>query len=82
MARLEGADIADLAGWQVATGGDAASLFGEPLFLDADGADGILGGLDGGADDSFELAAGSPAIDAGDADRMPATDALGRPTAR
>ena len=40
----------------------ATDLDADPLFVDPDGADGILGGA-GWADDDFRLQPGSPAID-------------------
>ncbi len=58
--------------WQAATGGGAYSLEGMPRFVDPNGADNVFGfdasgeGLDGGSDDNFQLAAGSPAIDRAD----------------
>jgi hypothetical protein len=42
---------------------------GNPLFIDVDGPDNLLGfsgGVDHSADDDFHVAAGSPTIDAGD----------------
>jgi parallel beta-helix repeat protein len=41
------------------------SIDRDPLFVDPDGADNVLGG-GGGADDNFHLAPNSPALDAGD----------------
>jgi parallel beta-helix repeat protein len=41
------------------------SIDRDPLFVDPDGADNVLGGA-GGADDNFHLATNSPALDAGD----------------
>ncbi len=67
----------------VAAGLDALSVYGDPLFTDISGPDGILGyttahgGYDGGLDDNFYLSPGSPAIGAGDAMVAPATDILG-----
>ncbi|MCA9982008.1 MAG: PKD domain-containing protein, partial [Anaerolineales bacterium] len=43
------------------------NLSGDPLFVDADGADGVFGTLD----DDLHLQAGSPAIDAGDNTAVP-----------
>ena len=75
----------DLADWQTASGQDANSLFGDPLFVDMNGADNVLGyttaggGYDGGPDDNFYLSSGSPAIDRGDSWAAPATDIDGFP---
>jgi parallel beta-helix repeat protein len=41
------------------------SIDRDPLFVDPDGADNVLGGA-GGADDNFHLTPNSPALDAGD----------------
>ncbi len=54
--------IYHFADWRTATGNDASSGLGAPLFIDAFGPDGVLGTND----DNFGLQAGSPAIDAGD----------------
>ena len=54
----QGADRASLLSWQTATFGDKNSLFGDPLFVDADGADGILGfqsAAADGRDDDFHV---------------------------
>ncbi len=63
-----------LADWRTATSQDAHSFFGDPKFIDADGADNVLGytiisgnPVDGGFDDNFHLGKNSPAIDRGDA---------------
>ncbi|MCB1232453.1 MAG: tandem-95 repeat protein [Verrucomicrobiae bacterium] len=69
----------DLSAWQTATGTDANSVVGDPIFVDPDGADNILGydfnsDTDGGADDNFQLTAGSPAIDAGESVDAPTVD--------
>ncbi|MEZ5299656.1 MAG: hypothetical protein R3F11_03150 [Verrucomicrobiales bacterium] len=83
----QGADLIDvqrvfdtLEEWASETGNDLHSLVADPLFVDPDGADNILGGA-GAADDDFRLqstagsfhagawsadAADSPAIDAGE----------------
>ena len=78
-----GAARATLADWQAASGQDAHSISADPKFVDLDGADNVLGytnnggGYDGGADDNFELSAGSPAIDRGDNAVAPARDLIG-----
>ena len=56
-----------LAALQNYSGMERHSLDRDPLFVDPDGADNLLGGTCG-ADDNFHLAAGSPALDAGDPD--------------
>src|SRR5204863_8339112 len=58
------------------------NLTADPLFVDPDGADNVLGfrssdSVDGGADDNFYVAKTSLAIDAGDSWNAPRTDALG-----
>ena len=69
-----------LADWQTATGRDAHSLAGDPLFVDLDGADNVLGyrggadPYDGGPDDNFYRVKHSPAIDRGNAWLAPTTD--------
>lgn len=74
-----------LASWQAATGSDQHSVSADPLFVDRNGADNILGystlggGYEGGRDDNFLLSAGSPAIDRGSAWDAPPTDLFGRP---
>ncbi len=77
-----GATQATLAAWQAASGKDANSQTGNPLLLDVDGADNILGeqgvSTGNGFDDNFELDAYSPAIDAGNAYLSPAKDIEGR----
>ncbi|RZL38827.1 MAG: hypothetical protein EOP35_04955, partial [Rubrivivax sp.] len=77
-----GATQATLAAWQAASGKDGNSQTGNPLFLDIDGADNILGeqgvSTGNGFDDNFELDAFSPAIDAGNAFLAPAKDIEGR----
>ena len=70
---------ADLAAWQGAQLRDLNSVSGDPLFVDPDGADNILGydaagGNYGGSDDNFTLSGGSIAIDAGESVEAPATD--------
>ena len=74
-----------LADWQAATTQDAHSLAADPLFVDIDGSDNVLGfastgptgGTDGGRDDNFHLRGGSPAIDRADAVAAPVTDREG-----
>ncbi len=76
----ETVDQTTLGDWQTASSQDANSISADPLFVDPDGADNILGGTNG-FDDSFHLqsirgsykagsftadAAHSPCIDAGD----------------
>jgi hypothetical protein len=62
-----GANRTLLNDWQTASGTDAASLTGDPLFLDIDGADNVFGeqgvSTGNGADDNFGLRKSSPAID-------------------
>lgn len=70
------------AAWQTATGKDVHSQFGDPKFVDINGADNVLGystdlTYDGGRDDNFQLSAGSPAIDAGDSWSAAPNDILG-----
>ncbi len=66
--------------WIDATLQDQTSLATDPLFVDPDGADNILGyttagsGYNGGADDNFLLAASSPAIDRADSFAAPILD--------
>jgi hypothetical protein len=62
-------EFTSLADWRYELGQDAHSLTANPQFIDADGADNLLGfqgGVDHGADDNLRVAAGSPTIDAGD----------------
>jgi hypothetical protein len=79
----DGSSQDTLAAWQTGTTKDAQSLLGDPLFVDPDGADNVLGyraaegGYDGGPDDNFQLSRGSPGIDRAQAWKAPATDALG-----
>ncbi|TAK80239.1 MAG: tandem-95 repeat protein, partial [Aquabacterium sp.] len=78
-----GVQQATLAAWKTASGKDAHSKAGDPLFLDIDGADNVLGekGLvaGNGFDDNFGLRANSAAIDAGDMYHAPASDIDGLP---
>jgi len=75
---------ASLAAWRTASGEDAHSSFGNPLFVDIDGADDVLGytttgtGYDGGRDDNFYVRRLSPAIDAANSPAGPATDRYGQ----
>jgi hypothetical protein len=78
---------ATLAAWQAASGEDANSKSADPLFLDTNGGDNILGWeqpdpqsqfADFGGDDNFHLRGGSPAIDSADGETGPSTDADGR----
>lgn len=74
-----------LADWRAASGEGAHSVFGDPRFVDVNGPDNILGyisagnGYDGGGDDNFRLALGSPAIDRADPWSATVTDIGGRP---
>ncbi|MFT3789350.1 MAG: right-handed parallel beta-helix repeat-containing protein [Tepidisphaeraceae bacterium] len=68
---------ATLAAWRTASGKDANSVAGDPLFVDIDGTDNLLGyvaGVDRGQDDNFHLRATSPAIDHGTGQYQLATD--------
>jgi hypothetical protein len=63
--------FADLRDWQVEIGLDAQSITGDPMFVNPDGPDGVLGydsatGVDDGLDDDFHVQNGSPAVAAGD----------------
>ncbi|MCA9228253.1 MAG: right-handed parallel beta-helix repeat-containing protein, partial [Planctomycetales bacterium] len=55
--RWQNSDRASLAAWRNASGNDLSSVAGDPLFVDADGADGILGALGAGdgSDDDFHI---------------------------
>ena len=58
--------------WDASLGTDGGgNLDADPLFVDADGADNVTGT----ADDNLRLQAGSPAIEAGSNDRLPADTA-------
>jgi parallel beta-helix repeat protein len=79
-----GANRDTLADWQAATGQDADSVAADPLFVDRNGSDNVLGyrtrdGFDGGRDDNFHLLGGSPAIDRGDGTFGPTLDRDGYP---
>jgi parallel beta-helix repeat protein len=78
---------ATLADWKALTGRDANSYSADPLFIDVDGADNLLGWAqpdqnsafaDFGGDDNFGLRATSALIDAGDGDVGLPRDADGR----
>jgi parallel beta-helix repeat protein len=66
-----GVTRAALTDWQTANSQDLNSLSGNPLFLDIDGPDNVLGDPNvpqgNGDDDNFGLRANSPAIDAANA---------------
>jgi len=71
-----------LADWQSASGQDAHSISADPLWVDVNGTDNVLGynpttKYDGGQDDNFFLSAHSPAIDRGNSWTAWHTDALG-----
>ena len=83
---LAAATSATLAAWRTASGKDASSLSVDPLFIDLNGADNLLGWTqpdpqaqfaDFGRDDNFHLKRGSAAIDAADSEVAPALDADG-----
>uniref|UniRef100_UPI00356B3B79 right-handed parallel beta-helix repeat-containing protein n=1 Tax=Stieleria sp. TaxID=2795976 RepID=UPI00356B3B79 len=83
---LWGATVLDsLAEWQTTTSLDANSVAGDPLFLDIDGADNVLGytgadgGYDGGPDDNFYRVGHSIAIDRGDSWNASNVDITGAP---
>ena len=65
--------------WDSGLGADGGgNVDADPLFVDADGADDVTGS----ADDDLRLGSGSPAIDAGDNEAVPAdvtTDLAGHP---
>ncbi|MBC9882178.1 LEPR-XLL domain-containing protein, partial [Bradyrhizobium sp. INPA01-394B] len=76
-------NYSSLAAWQAGVPAlNSGSLEGDPKFIDIDGADNVLGGLDtalgGGADDNFTPGKFSPAIDSGNAFVTGATDFLGQ----
>jgi parallel beta-helix repeat protein len=65
----QGNSVNTWADWTFATNADRYSRTNNPLFVDADGPDNLLGftgGVDHGTDDNFLVQAGSPTIDAGD----------------
>lgn len=67
----QGAPFAGLNDWNYELGLDVHSRAVDPLFIDRDGADNVLGyddvsGLDRGADDNFRLQPASSGIDGGD----------------
>ncbi|MCC7333449.1 MAG: right-handed parallel beta-helix repeat-containing protein [Pirellulaceae bacterium] len=76
-----GTNAATLSSWQTITGQDLNSVAGDPLFVDRNGADNVLGfdtlsGIDYGQDDNFIVRPHSPVIDRGFSWRVPASDAL------
>ena len=81
-----GASRSSLLDWQTASGQDAHSIAGDPLFIDVDGPDNVLGystagaGYDGGRDDNFYLRKTSPAIDSGDSWNGARSDIEGAPS--
>ncbi len=79
--RWQGTPRADLAAWRAASGADAASEGGDPLLLDLDGADNVLGEKNvaegDGFDDNLALRKGSSAIDFANGYVGPFTDAEG-----
>ncbi|MCW5626409.1 MAG: right-handed parallel beta-helix repeat-containing protein, partial [Burkholderiales bacterium] len=69
LAFWEGRAFTTLADWAYETANDFESIIADPQFIDINGADGVLGfvgGVDGGLDDDFHLAVGSPGVDRGD----------------
>ncbi len=86
LASWAGAVAADLPAWQVLGALDAHSLTGDPMFVDINGADDVLGyhvpltgtPIHGALDDNFQLAAGSPAIDRGHSWRSAPSDPTGQ----
>ncbi|MFI5378942.1 MAG: right-handed parallel beta-helix repeat-containing protein, partial [Tepidisphaerales bacterium] len=82
-----GATQDQLSNWQGASANDTHSISANPQFLSAKGADQVLGystagsGYNGGGDDNFYLAAGSPAIDRGYTWAGYNTDILNQPRA-
>ena len=79
----EGQDFTTQVDWFYELGFDGHSQTTDPLFVDFDGADNVLGfvadegGFDGGPDDNFLLKALSPAIDRGDSWASTPQDILG-----
>ena len=69
LAAVEALSFTSLADWFFEFGQDQHSQTTDPLFVDPDGADNLLGyvgGADHGLDDNFHVQNGSPLIDAGD----------------
>lgn len=80
--RWAGVNRHTLADWQAASLQDAASVSADPLFVDRNGADNVLGyrtadNYDGGLDDNLHLLGGSPAIDRADSSLAPTLDREG-----
>lgn len=81
-----GVSSPSLLNWQTASGQDAHSTAADPLFVDVDGSDNVLGystagaGYDGGRDDNFYLRKSSPAIDSGDTWNGAHSDIEGAPS--
>jgi len=83
----KGTAAADLPAWQAASGEDENSMSVDPGFQDYNGADNLLGWErpdpasefeDFGEDDDFQLAGGSPMIDAAHSEKAPTLDAVGQ----
>ena len=75
-------DYVTLDDWRQATLQDATSLFEDPMLIDINGADNILGydssqRMDGSADDNFHLSRVSPLIDRGASANVPSRDLSG-----
>ena len=84
--KWNGAAESTLGNWQSASSLDSHSSEANPAFVDPAGADAVLGynaaanngtGYNGGGDDNFLVAAGSPAIATGNSAFEPASDLLG-----
>ena len=71
VATWAGTVLTTLTQWSASLGFDAHSLAVNPMFLDIDGADDVLGNAANGIDDNFHLTGQSPAIDAGTAIVLP-----------
>lgn len=78
-----GTTIDTLADWKTATGQETHSVEGNPLFVDRDGPDNVLGyvttggGFDGGPDDNFVPGSSSPVIDRANIWNAPLLDITG-----
>ena len=85
LANWGGAGVITLSDWRSLALQDFNSLEDVPLFVDMDGSDNIFGytteagGFDGGTDDNFYLAIGSPGIDRADTWSAPLLDMAGSP---